>query len=147
MFLYLVGPSIAPNQYIWNLPLCLHLNISSLLLLSSRLGSLKLIILISFNTQVISAIETICHRIFSIFQFISEVVSPWSLRFQKYIDQAVWFLSCGLEKECLWLYSRCIQLPAETPMCYIVTYADSHLHTCTYICRIIHNDTTTRTQE
>ena len=29
--------------------------------------------------------------------------------------------------------------------CYIVTYADSHLHTCTYICRIIHNDTTTKT--
>ena len=25
--------------------------------------------------------------------------------------------------------------------CYIVTYADSHLHTCTYICRINHNDT------
>ena len=25
--------------------------------------------------------------------------------------------------------------------CYILTYADSHLHTCTYICRIIHNDT------
>ena len=30
-------------------------------------------------------------------------------------------------------------------MCYIVTYADSHLHTCTYICRIIHNDTTIKT--
>ena len=29
--------------------------------------------------------------------------------------------------------------------CYIVTYADSHLHTCTYICRIIHNDTTITT--
>ena len=28
-----------------------------------------------------------------------------------------------------------------TSFCYIVTYADSHLHTCTYICRIIHNDT------
>ena len=26
-------------------------------------------------------------------------------------------------------------------LCYIVTYADSHLYTCTYICRIIHNDT------
>ena len=30
---------------------------------------------------------------------------------------------------------------------YIVTYADSHLHTCTYICRIIHSDTTIKTQE
>ena len=30
-------------------------------------------------------------------------------------------------------------------ICYIVTYADSHLHTCTYICRIIHNDTTIKT--
>ena len=30
-------------------------------------------------------------------------------------------------------------------VCYIVTYADSHLHTCTYTCRIIHNDTTTNT--
>ena len=29
--------------------------------------------------------------------------------------------------------------------CYIVTYADSHLHTCTYICRIIHSDTTIKT--
>ena len=25
-------------------------------------------------------------------------------------------------------------------MCYIVTHVDSHLHTCTYICRITHND-------
>ena len=30
-------------------------------------------------------------------------------------------------------------------ICYIVTYADSHLHTCTSICRIIHNDTMTMT--
>ena len=29
--------------------------------------------------------------------------------------------------------------------CYIVTHADSHLHTGTYICRIIHKDTTTKT--
>ena len=29
--------------------------------------------------------------------------------------------------------------------CYILTYADSHLHTCTYICRIIHNDTKIKT--
>ena len=27
-------------------------------------------------------------------------------------------------------------------LCYIVTYVDSHLHTCTYICRIIYSDTT-----
>ena len=33
----------------------------------------------------------------------------------------------------------------KSELCYIVTYADSHLHTCTYICRIIHNDTTTKT--
>ena len=32
-------------------------------------------------------------------------------------------------------------------LCYIVTYVDSHLHTCTYICRIIHSDTTIKTQE
>ena len=32
-------------------------------------------------------------------------------------------------------------------VCYIVTYVDSHLHTCTYICRIIHSDTTMKTQE
>ena len=32
-------------------------------------------------------------------------------------------------------------------MCYIVTYADSHLHTCTYICSIIHSDTTIKKQE
>ena len=31
--------------------------------------------------------------------------------------------------------------------CYIVTYVDSHLHTRTYICRIIHSDTTIKTQE
>ena len=30
-------------------------------------------------------------------------------------------------------------------ICYILTYADSHLHTCTYICRIIHNDTIIKT--
>ena len=34
-----------------------------------------------------------------------------------------------------------------TMRCCIVTYADSHLHTCTYICRIIHSDTTIKTQE
>ena len=32
-------------------------------------------------------------------------------------------------------------------ICYIVTYVDSHLHTCTYICRIIYSDTTIKTQE
>ena len=31
--------------------------------------------------------------------------------------------------------------------CYIITYSDSHLHTCTYICRIIHNDTMITTPE
>ena len=31
--------------------------------------------------------------------------------------------------------------------CYIVIYADSHLHTCTYICRIIHSDTTIKTHD
>ena len=35
----------------------------------------------------------------------------------------------------------------KSELCYIVTYADSHLHTCTYICRIIHSDTTIKTQE
>ena len=33
----------------------------------------------------------------------------------------------------------------KSELSYIVTYADSHLHTCTYICRIIHNDTMTKT--
>ena len=32
-------------------------------------------------------------------------------------------------------------------LCYIDTYVDSHLHTCTYICRIIHSDTMIKTQE
>ena len=36
------------------------------------------------------------------------------------------------------------QTPKETN-CYIVTYVDSHLHTCTYICRIIHSDKTIKT--
>ena len=31
--------------------------------------------------------------------------------------------------------------------CYIVTYVDSHLHIYTYICRIIHSDTTIKTHE
>ena len=35
----------------------------------------------------------------------------------------------------------------EHSLCYIVTYADSHLHTCTYICGIIHSDTTIKTHE
>ena len=35
----------------------------------------------------------------------------------------------------------------KSDKCYIVTYVDSHLHTCTYICRIIHSDTTIKTQE
>ena len=35
----------------------------------------------------------------------------------------------------------------KSELCYIVTYVDSHLHTCTYICRIIHSDTTIKTQE
>ena len=41
----------------------------------------------------------------------------------------------------IWLVSWLV----KWHICYIVTYADSHLHTCTYICRIIHNDTTTKT--
>ena len=32
-------------------------------------------------------------------------------------------------------------------LCYIVTYVDSHLHICTYICRIIHSDATIKTHE
>ena len=32
-------------------------------------------------------------------------------------------------------------------LCYIVTHVDSNLHTCTYICRIIHSDTTIKTHE
>ena len=32
-------------------------------------------------------------------------------------------------------------------LCYIVTYVDSHLHICTYICRIIHSDTTIKMHE
>ena len=35
----------------------------------------------------------------------------------------------------------------ESHRCYIVTYVDSHLHICTYICRIIHSDTTIKTHE
>ena len=33
----------------------------------------------------------------------------------------------------------------KSDKCYIVTHVDSHLHTCTYICRITHNDTTSKT--
>ena len=32
-------------------------------------------------------------------------------------------------------------------ICCIVTFVDSHLHICTYICRIIHSDTTIKAQE
>ena len=35
----------------------------------------------------------------------------------------------------------------KSELCYKVTYADSNLHTCTYICRIIHSDTTVKTHE
>ena len=35
----------------------------------------------------------------------------------------------------------CLFFWDQIAQCYIVTYADSHLHTYTYICRIIHNDT------
>ena len=51
----------------------------------------------------------------TIFHFIWGV-SPWSLRFQKYLDRVVWFLSNGLEKECLWFWSLCFQFPTEMPM-------------------------------
>ena len=43
--------------------------------------------------------------------------------------------SCGI-----WKWRLC-----QLWLCYIVTHVDSHLHTCTYICRITHNDTTTKT--
>ena len=33
----------------------------------------------------------------------------------------------------------------KSDQCYTITHVDSHLHTCTYICRITHNDTTTKT--
>ena len=57
----------------------------------------------------------------------------------------------GLSKQSSWsCWILLVAWPGRNisgELCYIVTYADSHLHTCTYICRIIHNDTTTRTQE
>ena len=48
---------------------------------------------------------------------------------------------------CLWLFNFMNRnlFCWFQPKCYIVTYVDSHLHTCTYICRITHNDTTTKT--
>ena len=42
--------------------------------------------------------------------------SPCSFRPQKYFDKAVWYLSFGLENECLWLYHLCFQFPAEIPI-------------------------------
>ena len=51
----------------------------------------------------------------TIFHFIGGV-SSWSLRFWKYLDRVVWFLSHELVKECLWLYSPCFQFQAEIPM-------------------------------
>ena len=36
-------------------------------------------------------------------------------------------------------------LSLSLSLCYIVTYVDVNLHTCTYICRIIHSDTTIKT--
>ena len=45
------------------------------------------------------------------------------------------------------LVGKCFWVKSGGCECYILTYADSHLHTCTYICRIIHNDTIINTQE
>ena len=40
-----------------------------------------------------------------------------------------------------------LRAPKVGLKCHIVTYVDSHLYRCTYICRIIHSDTTIKTQE
>ena len=62
-----------------------------------------------------------------------------------------WFPTFGLLYpflRSLWIYSvSSLVLFLFLVICYIVTYADSHLHTCTYICRIIHSDTTIKMHE
>ena len=111
LFLSRVGASVAHNQDNLNLPLCLHLNTSSLRSLSRSLRSLKLII------QIFSSMNKLYlpEDCLTIFYFILGV-SPWSLRPPKHLDRAAWFLSCGLDKEYLWLYSPCFQFPAEIPI-------------------------------
>ena len=116
-FLSWVKPSIALSQDILNLPLFLHSNTSSLRALSSRPGSLKLYILFFFS---IHKLHLLLHLIavedsLIIFHFIWGV-TPKSLSYQKYSDRAVWFLSHGYEKVCLWLYSPCFQIPVKMPM-------------------------------
>ena len=41
-------------------------------------------------------------------------VSFWCIHIIEWTQLRLW--SLGLEKECLWLYSRCFQFPAEMPM-------------------------------
>ena len=117
LFLSRVGASVTPSQDYLNLLLCLHLNTGSLRSLSSSLQSLKLIILIFSSIHKLHqqlklfAVED-CLTIF----YLIWGVSSWSFGFQEYSDRAVWFLNRGLEKECLWLYSPCLQFPAEITM-------------------------------
>ena len=68
------------------------------------------------DTQVTSAIEVIRDWRLPVSRLIWGEGSPWSLWSQKYLDEGLWFLSHGLETECLCLYSPCFQLPAEIPI-------------------------------
>ena len=80
--------------------------ISLLHLISSSLRSLRLVILIFSSIHKLHQplkLFTV-EDCLTIFHFIRGV-SPWSLRLQKYSYWAIWFLSRGLEKECLVIQS------------------------------------------
>ena len=93
---------MALSQDNLNFPLCLHSNTSSFLSFNSSLRFLKSIILffssipkLDLPLKLLTVEE--CPIIFYL------IWQGQCLRFLKYFDWAVWFLSHRLEKACLWL--------------------------------------------
>ena len=115
---------MALDQDNLNLPLRLHLNTSSLRELSSRLGSLKLIIHFFSAIQKLHLLLKLfaVEDCLTIFYFIWGV-SIRSLRSQKYLDRDVWFRSRWVEK-CLWLSSRC----SNSPRRYLYKLSPHHYY-------------------
>ena len=104
----------SPQSRYFKFTFTLSLNICSQRVLSSCMGSLKLIILIFSSINRLHLLKL--YAVEDVYIPLIWGFRPWSLRFQKYFDRPVWFLSRELGEEFKWLYSPYFQFRAEIPM-------------------------------
>ena len=128
-------PSFSYNSNFYSKPVsislklffCRRLNINSFLLFNNCLVALYSVILISPSKHKLQLLL----KLFAVedfliyFHFICGI-SPRSFKFRNYFDWAVWFLSCGLMKECLWLYGPGFQYPGDIRDAYFLIITISY---------------------